>query len=186
MQTALAAALADPAYAAIYNDTLAMVDEAGARADAGLAAAESAEAGAQSALDDTLDRAAQLYPSGEKVFRDEDGNVVTEGGRVLSPEEADSIVWPDDAPSYEEYLARTKTLNDAQARADAWRRYQDLVGEARDRMNDPDNPLTPEELEQIQSEIETALEKTQQLKPDAEFDHKASATSSVALPPLSQ
>ena len=148
----------DPAYTALYNDTIDLLARAEAATEEALQQAERDLTTARDALNETLDGANRL-PDGTHVFRSADGNVYTGDGRVVGSEEAASVEWREDAPSYEDYLARRKAAGDAQHRIDELRRYQvDVLGRIRDRMTDPDNPPSPEDMEQAQAEIQEGLD----------------------------
>lgn len=136
----------DPAFAALYQDTVDLLTSAET-------ATEKALAKAEKELSDLLDKAAQL-PDGRAVFMDKDGNARTESGKLVEPAIAAEIEWPDDAPSYEEYLERRQAVDEI-------RRYQvDVLGHARNHMTDPDNPPTKGELEQISQDIQDRMPAT--------------------------
>ena len=133
----------DPAYTALYNDTMDLLTSAEA-------ATEKALANAEQELSDLLDNAARL-PDGRAVFMDGDGNVWTESGKPVDPAKAEGIEWPDDSPSYEEYLKRRQAVDEI-------RRYQvDVLGHARDRMTDPDNPPSTDELEDFNRQLAAGM-----------------------------
>jgi len=183
--TALQSLMSDPEYAALYTETVAAVTQAQIAAEAAMTTALETLQQSEDDLTDLQDNAAQLAPSGERVYRDQEGNVYTEDGRKLSEQEAESVVFPEDAPSYEEYLVQKKAVQEARERVEAIRIYQDRLGGYQDRLNDPDNPFTPDELQDIQRDIETsspltALEKKQ---PIVESENTASneATQSVNI-----
>lgn len=88
-------------YAALYGETVDLVHDHATKAEAGLDASQSALRAAGQTLESITDRAAKIHPSGEPVFRDENGNAVRADATPLTPEEGASVVWPDDAPSYQ-------------------------------------------------------------------------------------
>ncbi|EKE68469.1 hypothetical protein [Oceanibaculum indicum] len=157
--TALEALLAsDPAYAALYNDTFDRLRGAETATEAAIAATETAVAEAQQELADTLDRASSL-PDGRKAFRDPaTGDVYDENGRLVEGDDLAAIVWRDDAPTWQDYQSKRQASTDARDRLDDLRRYQtDVLGRARDRLTDPDNPPTPDELNEIQENIQKQM-----------------------------
>ena len=104
-------------------------------------------------MDETLDQSARL-PDGRHVFKAEDGTIYDQDGNVVDGPEADGIVWPDNAPSYEDYLARKTAVADARANVDAWKDYLiNVIGAARDRLADEDNPLSPDDLRDLQDTV---------------------------------
>ncbi len=153
IHTALAILLANAEYAALYNNVSDLVDRAESVTEKALREAEQELADAEQALSDILDNANRL-PNGTAVFRDADGRVWTEDGKLIEREALDSIVWRDGAPSYEEHLRRKAAADEARKRLEEIRRYQvDILGHARDRLNDTNEPPSMEELEQIQKDI---------------------------------
>lgn len=151
--TALDILMQDPEYAALYNEVSDLLSRAEAAIEAALARAENDLSEANAELDDTLDSANRL-PDGTAVFRDQNGNIRTEDGRLVEGEEAEGIVWKDNAPSYEGFVARKRAADAARERVEDLQRYQvDVLGRARDRMNDHDNPPAPDELRELQRDI---------------------------------
>lgn len=156
--TALDALLAsDPEYAARFRE---FGDFLGKAENATQAALDRAE----SEFDNLMDRAVRL-PDGRAVFRNDNGQVITEDGKVVDPETSDGIAWPDNAPSYEDYQRQRKELEDL-------RRYQaDVLGVARERYDDEDNPMSSEEFEEwekrIQQEAPTSIELKSDVAPKA-------------------
>ena len=138
--TALEQALSDPGYAQAYQglaDTLSAYESATA----------SAISEAESDIADMEANAARL-PDGTVVFRDANGDVYTADGEKVGPDVAAGVEWPEGAASREDYLKRKKELEEL-------RRYEvEVLGRARDRMNDPDNPPSKDELRELQRDIE--------------------------------
>ncbi|SDG59429.1 hypothetical protein [Thalassobaculum litoreum] len=174
--TRLQVLLNDPAYRALYNDTFDQLRAAEAATEAALQDAHDALSQAETDLQSTLDSATRL-PDGTRVFRDAVGNIRTEDGEIVSGPDAETIVWKGGEPSYEELLARRKAEGDARQRVEELLRYQnDVLGPARDRMEDPHNPPTPDELKQIQDEIRAGAEALALGQPEsASFDRSGSS-----------
>lgn len=67
---------------------------------------------------------------------------------------------PPGAPTYQEYL-------DQREKIDELRRYQvEVLGDARDRLSDEDNPLNKDELEAIQRDVSERAPDTIQINPE--------------------
>lgn len=144
----------DPEYAALYNDTMDKLRRAEQATEAALVEAKDALSQAKDYYEEGLGNASTL-PDGTRVFRDGDGNVRTEDGRLIEGDELDQITWRDGAPSYEDILARRQAIERAEQAIEAIRRYQvDVLGTVRDRLTNEDDPPTMEELEEIQKRIE--------------------------------
>lgn len=133
--------LQDPEYAALYNGVLDLI----ARAEA---VTETAIAMAKTDLAEMEANAGRLL-DGTAVFMDQNGDVFTADGQTVDPDIAAGVQWPDGAPSYEDYLRRRTDLEELL-------RYQtDTLGGTRDRLNDPENPPTPDELRDWERRIES-------------------------------
>ncbi len=175
----LSALLADPDYAALYNETFDKLRDAERATEAALTAARNALESAAQELQDITERAAAL-PDGTKVFRDADGNVVTAAGKRVTGADLDAILWQGDEPSYEDYQAARDAVSAAEDSIESWRRYQtDVLGQARERLTDEDNPPSAKELERIQEDIESKAPEALQMNnmraevPDSEFGFAA-------------
>lgn len=159
--TALDLALADPGYRALYTDTLDMLHDAEIRTAQALERAQDGLRAAQAKLQDTLDGAARLYPDNVAVFRDKDGNVYTEHGALLTAEQAESIVWPDDAPAHEDFLADKQAVDDGADYVERLRDYQtNTLGSARDTVDTSranGQKIDEDGLSQIQDDIQSGL-----------------------------
>lgn len=180
--TQLQVLLNDLVYRALYNETFDQLRAAEAATEAALETAHDALSQADTALEDTLANAARL-PGGTRVFRDADGNIRTEDGEIVSGPDAETIVWNGGEPSYEELLARRKASEETRQRVNDLLRYQnDVLGRARDRMEDPDNPPSPDELKQIQDDIEEGARQLGINDPGQELVDASAKPSSFDLP----
>ncbi|SDG29109.1 hypothetical protein [Thalassobaculum litoreum] len=180
--TRLQVLLNDPTYRALYNDTFDQLRTAETATEAALEEAHAALSQTETDLQSTLDNAARL-PDGTRVFRDADGNIRTEDGELVSGPDAETIVWKGGEPSYEDLLARRKAEGDARQRVEDLLRYQnDVLGPAHDRMEDPDNPPTPDELKQIQDDIEQGARQLGITDPEQELADASAKPSSFDLP----
>lgn len=177
----------DPEYAALYGDTLNKLREAEAATALVLSRATTALDQARTDLANALDGASTLA-DGTRVFRDQNGDVWTDDGRRVEDDELDQFTWRDGAVSYEEFLARKKAAAENQRTVEGLLKYQvDVLGNARDRLMDEDNPPSKEELEQIQQEINDkappAVRETLKLdKPEAA--HHQTASNEIEVPKL--
>lgn len=145
--------LTDPVYAALYRQVTDALTVAETETADAIDEAEAALASAKADLRDVLEKAARL-PDGRHVFRDAQGRVWTEDGEVVDPDTAAGIQWRGDEPSREDYLTRKKVVEDWQATLDSLRDYQtDVLGRARDRLNDPNDPPSEDELRAILAKI---------------------------------
>lgn len=184
---ALEALLAsDPAYAALYNQTFDKLRAAENSTETAIARTLETVSQTGQELADALDKANAL-PDGWKVFRDPaTGSVYDQNGNTVAGDDLAAVVWREGAPTWQEYRDKRQADAEAQARLAALRRFQEELGGYRNRMEDRDNPPKPPEMQEIQNGIETGLAKAQQARPASEFDHTASATASVSLPPPKQ
>lgn len=98
---------------------------------------------------------ADRLPDGTRVYRDADGSAFAEGGRKLTAEEFESVVWHEGAPTWEAYKAKKEAHEKVLQDREAILRYQrDVLDPARHRLSDEDNPPSLEELKAIENEIE--------------------------------
>lgn len=177
----------DPEYAALYNDTMDKLRTAETATEAALEDAEQRLAGAEEDLADMRDRASTL-PDGTKVFRGRDGNVYTEDGRQLTDEERSQVEWKEGAPTYDEYRDRQRDAEKARSEIEELQRYQtDVLGHARDRMTDDDNPPSKDDLERFQQDIEDHAPKVVKdafPEPDAVPAASIESTAMIAKPEI--
>ena len=156
-QTALEMLLASAEYAALYAETTDLLYRAEVATERTLREAKQALANAEGALNDMLDHANRL-PDGTAVFKDADGNVRTADGSIIEGDALAGIVWNERASTYEKYLRKKKAAEEARRQLDKIRRYQvDVLGHARDRLHDVDDPPSLEELDRLGTEIEEQM-----------------------------
>ncbi len=106
--TALDLALQDPVYAALYDKLLGRLVEMERQTEHALESAQEELKETELEFTATLNQASKL-PGGASVFRDMEGNVWTEDGRLLEGEELDQVVWRrGKGATYEEYLRHRK------------------------------------------------------------------------------
>ena len=105
------------------------------------------------ALDEAAQEVSRLRNSaaslddGTKVFRDKDGNVYDENGRKLTDAEASKVDWPDGATSWEGFKKAKERLE----RLDKDFYRLEFI---RSRMEDKENPPTPEEIDAWNQEVD--------------------------------
>jgi hypothetical protein len=99
---------------------------------------------------------ADTLPGGTRVYRTADGEkAYTEDGRLLSGEEMESVAWSDDAPTWEEFEAQRQELEQLeQAKREVLDYQEDVLDPARERMNDPDDPISLEEIDGLEQSVE--------------------------------
>ncbi len=145
-------------YAALYDDTFDKLREAEQAAERALEKARLALAKAERDLQATLDSAARL-PDGTRVFRDEQGRVRTVHGATVSDLDAASIEWSGDEPAYEQFLGNRSTIESLGGRIDKIERMQvEVLGHARNVLDDEDNLASTEELENLRQQIDESTE----------------------------
>ncbi len=190
MLSALQAALADPVYAALFEDTQNALADAQSRLDT-LAQRVAAEiVRSEAALEEKLDRAASL-PDGTKVFKDRNGDVRTQDGTMVSAELAATILWQGDEPSFEDIQAHADRIERLKKIDDDIRSGQAEIGDMQSAMEDEDNPRSADELEdfgqrgrEIADSLEEELENTLSVSaPASENNQTAGRTSAPIIAP---
>lgn len=166
--TALQRLLQTPGYAearAEFGDFLRDVESA---TDTAIAMVQRELANAEAALTDTLEVANRL-PDGRAVFRDKHGQVWTENGELVSADDAAAVVWKDGAPTYEDYQTARQRAENARRKLDELEGYQrDVLGPARDRFEDDEEPMTADEFDEHRKRIKDEMpEAVQDLMPKA-------------------
>ncbi|MCG7870494.1 MAG: hypothetical protein JAZ11_00140 [Candidatus Thiodiazotropha lotti] len=151
----------DPHYAALYNRVAEKLDRAQQAVDAALIDIDERLEASEQNLQNMRDNAGELE-DGTKVFRSSvDGSVYTEDGRRLSDEEAQNVDIPDDASSWEDYQRQKEERDLALRQREEIERYQrEVLDPIKERMRDPDNVFTKDELEEIDKNIEASLPDT--------------------------
>lgn len=183
--TRLAQLLNDPVYRAKYDSVLHILSDAEQATEAAIDQLNSQIDAVQSELDDMMNNAARL-PDGTRVFRGADGVVRREDGSVVEDHLAETIIWTGNEPSFEEVQDAKARLDDLQAALDAANGYQnDVLGPARDRITDSDNPPSLDDLDDIENEIRSKMPKiVQEHIPQTEAAAPEIATQSIGLPKL--
>lgn len=144
----------DPEYAALYLELGDKLREAETGADQAISIMQAQLREVQREIEGMEARAAK-GPDGEPVFRTADGRVVDANGEELPPETAAGIIWPDNAPSAEEYFAAQAKRDAIRSKLEDWFVYRnDVLGGLRDRYDDDDNPMSKEDLKDALDGIE--------------------------------
>lgn len=159
----LADLLLDPVYKAKYDLAWSTLRKAEGAVVSALDRIDRDIVKAKSKLDDMEDRAARV-PGGDLVFRDQNGIVRYANGDVVADDLAATILWSGNEPSFEDYRDMSEHLSALQAQRRDVEAYEtDVLGHARDRLGDENDPLSMEELdamvERIQLNSPTALGK---------------------------
>lgn len=163
----------NPAYAKLYSDTMVALGDAEAATDRAIAKAQKALEDAQQRLEQTLSRAAMLR-DGTRVFRDARGNVWNEHRERVSEADAAAIEWRGDEPAYEQFLQESESVKDRLTRLEALQGFRvDTLGGIRDRMDDPHNPPSGEDIDQFGREMQEKM-------PDAVREELTATTASIA------
>lgn len=159
--------LDDPVYAARYRSFGSLLDEADAWAAERKSALQSALGEAETAIAVMLDQAAKL-PDGRRVFRNSDGRVIDEYLNTVSDSEAAAVIWPEDAPSADVYVAARRRQAELQAALDDHETWEvDVLGRSRDRYEDTDEPITPAEMDAWEDRISTDMHAFDAYAPEA-------------------
>ena len=170
----------DPAYASLYHETEDLLAKAEAATERALTKALERQRQADEALQDLRDHAARPA-DGRRVYRAEDGRFRTEDGSAVSESDASGAHWHPGMPSYKDFLERRDAAKGAADDVGGLRRYQvDVLGSARDKLNDPDHPPDMDGLNDLNKSIRDGMPAyVQQEMPTQET--QATATVSNAL-----
>ena len=181
----LAALLTDPIYRAKHDAAMSALTKAETATDTALQHIEDALAEAQTRLETIQDKAARL-PDGSRVYKDANNNVRRDDGSIVDPVLVDTIIWSGNEPSFENYRAAQDSIVALeQSKRDILGYQNDVLGPARDRVTDEDNPPSLEELDGIIQDIKTAMpEIVQEHVPKAGDAAPDIAASSIMLPKL--
>lgn len=152
-QSQLDLMLQDPAYRAKFTQTMDALRQAEHRTETALSRIEQTIHEEKQALQDMRDRAARL-PDGTLVFQDRNGTVRRADGRVVEDHLAETILWTGNEPEFKAYQAQIQKLENLDHSQREVIKYRDeVLGPARDRMSDEDNPPSVEEMDEIMQGI---------------------------------
>jgi len=149
--------LSDPAYLVVYERTMQALTDAEQAVDRTLLRLELEIAQADAALGNIRAHAARL-PDGTRIYRDAQGVVRREDGSIVDDDLAATIMWRGDEPGFDSFSIARDRLADLHAGRDEILTYQnDVLGPARDRLSDEDDPPSVDELHDMLDEIEQRL-----------------------------
>lgn len=151
----------DRAYAKVYNDTMGALGDAERDADDALEKLEAAHTKARRDIQVMLDRAAKL-PDGRRAFKDKNGQVWDEHGAQVSDDQAASIEWRSNEPTYEVFSDQSRYADDISRSVNEMRGVQVDLGEIREEMTDQKNPPTQERAEDLREQVQELDRKTQE------------------------
>ena len=141
--------LQDPVYRAKYEETMSALEQAEQKTDAALVRIEQSIRTGKQNLTDMEDRAARL-PDGTLVFRDAAGTVRTADGEAVEDHLAETILWTGNEPDFEAYQAQTQKVDALDNTHREVKDYREnVLGAARDRMSDEDDPPSMDEMDDI-------------------------------------
>ena len=185
-QTQLDLLLQDPIYRAKYEKVMERLREAERATEAALVKLDRLIEQNQIALNDMEDRAARL-PDGTRVFRDANGAVRQQDGTIVEDELAATILWRGDEPSYEEWRDQSQSLAGLRIQRRETETYQnDVLGSARNRMTDEDDPPSLSELDGILGDMGAKMPdivREELVQPDAAPTQEIEAVR-IAIPTL--
>lgn len=179
----LALMLQDTAYATLYQQVIGNISKASLITENEIHKANLALEEHNTELEQML-REANKSADGHSVFKDKNGNVRDINGTIITDQVIlDGIVWKDNAPSYEDYMAKEQAIIQTQNNIDALRHYEvEVIGVIRDRMSNEDYPFSKEELEKAQRDIyEQAPESVQKRFEASGSDHVSTASHEVSI-----
>lgn len=183
--TALEALLAsDPLYRAAHERAMGTLHDMEAHAEQTLVAVRREMREVADTLKDMRGRGSVL-PDGRKVYRDEHGKARTEEGEVIEGPKLDGVVWREGSPRYEEVKAQRERAAQLQRRESAILHYQtEILGHARGRLSDKDNPPSLDELREIEERIKEQAAELQIGAPDRQAHGAASEPVITGIPKL--
>lgn len=183
-QTRLMMLLADPIYRKRYNLVLSRLDQLEQAADRALLDLDEQISEAKANLADIQANAARL-PNGTRVYRDAKGAVRREDGSEVDDTLAATIVWRGDEPSYESFVQADATVSKLEEQhSDVTAFRNDTLGNARNRIEDQDNPTSLDDLDDILNEMELAKPDILEQSAPAERHTIAAASSDLTIPDL--
>lgn len=173
----------DPEYQKLYETLGDRLGEAEVTADQTIEAIQTAVTAQRYANQDMRNRAPKI--DGKAVFRYADGRVMDEDGNEIDPIIAAGIIWPDSAPTAEDYFAGVDRESGLRASLDDWQVYRNgTLGDVRNRHEDRDNPMSKEDMRDALKKIERAAPAMVTLsRQDAEAEGTAVAPVSATVIP---
>lgn len=148
---------------------------------------------AHAPMNELLSNAARL-PSGERVFKHDDGSVRNEDGEVIPAEIAVSIEWTGNEPSYSDYQGIKDRIAELEDVERELRGIETEIGGIRGDATNNENPLTKDELGNAQEKANALKERVEEIlrnvikqevelsTPNNEADLKSEAKTATVLP----
>lgn len=159
-RNALDRLLLDPEYRRLYEKLGERLTAAETDADTAIAMIEEQLRLAAREIE-IMESAAARDPDGKLVFQYADGRVVYADGSEVPAEIAAGIMWPEGAPSAEDYFAAKDRYAEWQVRLAEWQTYRnDVLGGIRDRYDDQDNPFKDTD------DLKDALDRIEEQRPE--------------------
>jgi hypothetical protein len=148
----------DPHYAALYERVAEKLNDVQHAVESALVDINQRLEASDRKLQQMRENAGELE-DGTKVFRSSvDGSIYTEDGQRLSDEDAQNIDIPEDTASWEDYRRQQEERDLALRQREEVERYkQEVLDPIKERLRDPDNVFSREELENIDKNIEASL-----------------------------
>lgn len=167
MLTALAQLMQDIEYFKLYNNTSLLLHDLMRVTDEALENSTSRLESLLQRRDELLENANRLA-DGRVVFKNNNGDIVTENDEIITDQVLlDGVVWKDNATTYEEYVENRDAIGTTRSDIDEITHYQnDVLGNAMDRLKDVDDPLSKEELKEMQEQVTDQMPKSIQSRLD--------------------
>jgi len=153
----------DEQYRIAHKDLMDSLYEAAEVTQSALERVVSQLGDAHTSMNELLSNAAKL-PSGERVFKHEDGSVRNEDGEVIPAEIAASIEWTGNEPSYSDYQGikdRIAELEDAEREL---RGIETEIGGIRGDATNNENPLTIEDVKRNNDDAKSLQERAREIE----------------------
>ncbi|MEM0989029.1 MAG: hypothetical protein AAGK00_09105 [Pseudomonadota bacterium] len=163
----LAELMLDPAYVKRREEFSGFLDRTREWVTDSMAVARDVLGTIENTLSDMLDAAPRLPGGGPRIFRFADGRVIDEHGNTIDPSEVEGVIWPEDAPSAEEYLDTLNQRDAWTAQLERLERFEvDGLGRAQDRFNDQRNGMLPGEMDTFEESLQEERQHLEQASPD--------------------
>lgn len=149
--------LQNPFYAQLYYQAAETIERVDIAADRVRRELKRESEAATDQLHELRAKAAE-FPDGRKVFRANDGRLVAEDGADVTGHKEHIKGLSPDTASWEEFEDAQKRLDEIRRQLGEIDTYmRDVIEPARDRLRDPENPMTPDELREFNRKAEEAM-----------------------------
>jgi hypothetical protein len=151
------------AYEAAYQETIKFITDLSHEAETAIDAATNMLDDLRNQSSTMLD-ATPRWQDDQRLFRDKDGDVRDQHGKIIEGLAAEDVVWPEGAPTYEDWHAVEDRITATQTHLEDWQNLRDnQIAPAQDRMTDEDDPPTIEEMEAMRDSLEALAEPLRQV-----------------------